>query len=121
MGQAGKYLRRVGSADGHTAGGFAHWCPACKEMHAFAVDAPFRNGARWSFDGNLDAPTFAPSMNIRIGPYLDNDEGKQGQFDVCHYFLRAGKIQFLDDCTHSMRGQTVPLPELPLGHRDKQP
>ena len=68
MGQAGKFLRRVGAADGHTAGGYAHWCPACEEMHAFAVDKPFSNGAKWTFDGNLDAPTFSPSMLIRTGP-----------------------------------------------------
>ncbi len=117
MAQAGKYLRRLTAADGYFAGGYAHYCPACEEMHAFAVDTPFRNGAQWSFDGNLDAPTFSPSVNITTGPYPSDDE-KAGRTDVCHYFLKAGQLQFLGDCTHALRGQTVPLPELPQGLRD---
>lgn len=78
-----------------------HWCPACKEMHPFAVEQPFSNGHRWSFDGNVDRPTFEPSMNISWG------EAR------CHYFLRAGQIQYLGDCTHELRGQTVALPPIP--------
>ena len=40
---------------------------------------------------------------------------------VCHYFLRAGVIEYLGDCTHSMRGLKVPLPELPPELRDLPP
>lgn len=97
----------------HDYGGhLAHWCPACRQLHDFAVDRPFRNGARWSFDGNADAPSFSPSMNIRIGPYPQAWK-KAGQIDVCHYFLRAGRIEYLGDCTHELAGQTVDLPDLP--------
>lgn len=121
MGQAGKFLRRIGAEDGYSSGGYAHYCPACQEMHAFAVDKPFRNGAQWTFDGNLDAPTFSPSMNIRTGPRPTVPVGRldAGKIDVCHYFLKAGRLQYLGDCTHAMSGQTVPLPELPEGLRDK--
>lgn len=112
MGQVGKFLRRTGAKDGHTAGGYAHWCPACNEMHGFAVDEPFRNGARWTFNGNIEKPTFSPSMNISDGPY------PSGRFDRCHYFLRDGMLQFLPDCTHALAGQTLLLPELPEGYRD---
>lgn len=92
----------------HNNGGHPmHWCPACEELHAFAVDRPFHNGARWTFDGNLDAPTFAPSMNIAVGPFPD------GRVERCHYFLKAGRIQFLGDCTHKLAGQTIDLPDLP--------
>lgn len=81
-------------------------------MHDFAVDQPFSNHAQWSFNGKPDAPTFTPSMNIRIGPYSENSE-RAGQMDVCHYFVRDGQIQFLADCTHAMKGQTVPLMPIP--------
>jgi hypothetical protein len=90
----------------------AHWCPACKSTHDFAVEQPFRNGARWTFDGNAEAPTFNPSMNIRVGPIPSHD-GKPERTDVCHYFLHAGQIQYLGDCTHAMAGQTVDLPDIP--------
>jgi len=87
---------------------FCHYCPGCKQLHGFYVDSPNpSNGARWQFDGNLSAPTFNPSMNITA-----HDE-EYGIHDVCHYFLRAGKLQFLSDCTHKLAGQEVELPDLP--------
>ncbi len=97
----------------HDYGGhLAHWCPACKELHEIAVDRPFRNGARWTWDGNGAAPSFSPSMNIRVGPYPQSSK-KAGHVDVCHYFVRAGRIEYLGDCTHVMAGQTVDMPDLP--------
>ena len=102
-------LLRVGRSDGYSAdGALAHWCPACNELHPFAVDQPFANKARWSFDSNLNQPTFGPSMNIRTGPFPD------GHLEVCHYFLRRGQLQYLGDCTHELKGKTVPLPDLPV-------
>lgn len=86
---------------------YAHWCPGCKGMHDFAVKAPFHNNARWSFNENVIVPTFTPSMNIVIGPFPD------GHKEVCHYFLTDGKILFLGDCTHALKGQTVDLPDIP--------
>jgi hypothetical protein len=120
MSQAGRFLRRTGGADGYTAGGYAHWCPACEIMHHFAVDEPQRNGARWTFDGNLESPTFTPSMNITTGRFADptwKDPDGEDLSSVCHYFLRAGRIEFLGDCTHALAGQTIDLPELPLRYR----
>jgi hypothetical protein len=38
---------------------------------------------------------------------------------VCHYFLRAGQIEYLDDCTHTLRGYKISLPALPELYRDK--
>lgn len=93
-------------------GHLAHWCPACKELHEFAVDRAFRNGARWTHTGSFDVPTFAPSMNIRIGPWPAESK-RAGQIDVCHYFVKAGRIEYLSDCTHELAGQTVDLPDLP--------
>lgn len=82
-------------------------------MHAFAVQKPFSNGAKWTFDGNVNAPTFTPSMNAAVGPFPD------GHVERCHYFLRAGVIDYLPDCTHAMKGQKVPLPDLPERYRDR--
>jgi hypothetical protein len=52
----------------------------------------------WTFDGNLDSPTFAPSLL-----YPDR---------VCHLFVRGGRVEFLNDCTHGLRGETVPMVDL---------
>lgn len=113
MGQVGNKLRRTGASDGYTNGGYGHWCPACEEMHAFATDGPQRNGAQWRFDGNLDAPSFSPSMNITIGP-----DPETGAVERCHYFVRAGQIEYCGDSTHALSGKTVPLPDLPEHLKD---
>lgn len=62
------------------------------------VTKPNPWGAIWSFDGNVEAPTFSPSINL------------VGQ---CHYFIRAGRIEFCTDSKHELAGQTVPLPDIP--------
>lgn len=85
-----------------------HWCPACKELHPFAVDKPFSNGARWTWNGKTDKPTFSPSMNITVGPH-----GEEKRIERCHYWLRDGRIQYLPDCTHEMKGKTIDLPPIP--------
>jgi hypothetical protein len=77
-------------------GVYLHYCPGCELYHYFHTTYPNRSKATWSFDGNMTQPTFHPSMNI------------VGQ---CHYWLRNGKIEFLGDCDHSLRNQTVDLPE----------
>jgi hypothetical protein len=86
---------------------YGHWCPGCKSIHDFAVEQPFRNGARWTYSGVPESPTFSPSMNISVGPFPD------GTTKRCHYFLRGGRIQFLNDSTHELAGQTVDLPDIP--------
>lgn len=55
------------------------------------------NGHFWRFSGDEQAPTFEPSINI------------VGQ---CHYFVRAGRIEYCGDSKHELAGQTVDLPDL---------
>ena len=75
-----------------------HWCPACERIHPLPLDRG------WTFDGNLEKPTFTPSFKHEI-----NFGDKK---TVCHYTLTAGVLTFYPDCTHALRG-AVPLPELP--------
>jgi uncharacterized protein DUF6527 len=95
-------------------GGFGHWCPGCNATHEIDTEEKNGSGAIWSFDGNMERPTFTPSVNIRWGKYADptyvDSEGHSG---VCHYILTAGEIQFCGDCTHDLAGQKVPLPDIP--------
>jgi hypothetical protein len=98
-------------------GEIGHWCPGCNAGHQINVDQPNSVGAKWAFDGNAERPTFSPSIHLKVNT---PDMGKYYQPNVastvCHYFIRDGKIQFLADCTHALRGQTVDLPEIPAGH-----
>lgn len=107
----GKKLR---SAQG---GHLLFWCPGCKSAHAVIVD-----GSRgWTFDGNQAAPTFSPSVLVKGTVPISDEEHTAimagGHVTprplVCHSFVRAGRIQFLSDCTHDLAGQTVDLPDFP--------
>lgn len=122
MGQLGPKLRRVASGQSDNLIGYAHWCPACQGVHVYAVDQPNHSGAKWTFNGDITAPSFSPSMLIRWGrhadPAFDDSADPAHLSGVCHYFLTASQIQFCGDCTHAMRGQMVPLPDLPEYLRD---
>lgn len=76
-------------------------CPGCKYAHPFEVDAP--NGAGWTWNGSLFKPTFAPSLLVY--------GARDGSTPRCHSFVTDGKIRFLDDCTHDLRGQTMEIPD----------
>jgi hypothetical protein len=84
-------------------------CPGCIEMlggtglHMLPVNSATKK-PQWSFDGDLAAPTLNPSILTH---------GRSGTDDRCHSYLRAGVVEYLDDCTHSLAGPHVPLPDLP--------
>lgn len=83
-------------------------CPGCKMVHGVRVEGP--HAPKWSWNGSVDNPTFRPSVLVRY-PWRLLDNGEREQV-TCHSFITDGQIQFLDDCTHALAGQTVPLPPL---------
>jgi len=64
------------------------WCPGCDRAHGY--------DSRWAFNGDLDRPTFTPSLVVE-------------ESALCHSFVTDGRIQFLADSTHALAGQTVDL------------
>lgn len=68
-------------------------CPGCGMAHLF--------DNRWTFNGDINKPTFSPSMLAR---WPENN--------ICHSFVTNGKIRFLGDCTHSLKNKEVELPEI---------
>lgn len=99
-------------------GGYGHWCAGCGYGHEINVDEPNSSGAKWSFNNDPRKPTFSPSINIRWGKFCDPgyaiEPGEVDHSGVCHYFIRDGRIQYLADCTHNLRGYTIDLPEIPV-------
>lgn len=79
------------------------WCAPCGTHH-------WGDGERWTFDGNVDCPTFSPSFLV---------QGCTGPGSVCHSYVKNGQIQYLNDCTHALRGKTVPLTEC-VAHGEDQ-
>src|SRR4051794_38443648 len=79
------------------------WCPGCKDVH--------RITNLWDFDGNLEAPTFNPSILTKGGGYYKRD-GSFVRGHRCHSFIRNGVWEFLSDCDHELAGKHVPMVDL---------
>lgn len=67
-------------------------CPGCNYTHAVSPKVH-------CFNGDMDKPTLSPSF---VSP---------SKKIRCHSFIRDSKIQFLGDCTHKLKNQTVEIPE----------
>jgi hypothetical protein len=59
----------------------------------------------WTFNGDLERPTFTPSLLVTGYLNADNPNG------ICHSFITDGQIRYLADSTHRLAGQTVDLGE----------
>lgn len=61
------------------------------------------NTKNWSGNGDTEKPTLKPSLLTEL-PYY----GKHRDI-CCHSFVNDGLVQFLNDCSHELVGQTVEL------------
>lgn len=80
----------------------SHWvfhCPGCGHLHAYVVGGG--TGPRWTFNGNMEKPTFTPSLR--------NSDLKG---TTCHLFLTDGVIHFCGDCPHPLAGKSVPMEDI---------
>jgi hypothetical protein len=96
-----KLYKLINDQDEFT-GTYGFRCPGCKMSHHIPTTGDYK----WGFNGDIDRPTFTPSILARW-PY-----GNDQIINVCHSFVTDGKIQFLTDCTHEMAGKTVNLEEV---------
>lgn len=103
-----------------------YWCPGCNQMHGIQYGD---TGDTWDWNGDVNSPTFSPSVLVTSGHYLPGRDPEQScwcvfnanrpaeeksfECRICHCFVRDGMIQFLPDSTHHLSGQTVPMPDLP--------
>lgn len=86
---------------------FQFMCPGCEEVHAF--------NAAWEFNNDYERPTISPSFLTEGGRHKP---GLGLPYDTemfrCHSYIIDGMIQFLDDCTHKLKGQMVELNDIEL-------
>lgn len=80
-------------------------CPGCGFGHRINTNHGTGEPV-WGFNKDLNNPTVSPSILVTY-PYGEKRENRR-----CHSYVRNGKIEFLGDCTHELRNQTVELPEL---------
>ena len=91
----------------------------------------------WNWNGDTEKPTIKPSIATRWnyfsmdaiteddwGPWEEKGGTKsrgikpesrhkmKEELIRCHTWITDGKAQFLDDCTHNLRGQTLDLEDI---------
>jgi hypothetical protein len=70
----------------------------------------------WSWNGSVDAPTLRPSVLTEGMQFLNVAEDAADPVNWrpfrCHTWINDGQAQFLDDCSHELRGQTLDLLEV---------
>lgn len=76
----------------------AHYCDGCKQLHPIPVNQ--KSGLSWNWNNDIGKATLSPSIKITGG-------------GICHYHIKNGNIEYGNDSTHHLKGQTVPLPDIP--------
>ena len=76
--------------DGHVA-----YCLGCEQSHLIPLN--------WQFNGDLEKPTFTPSLLIHY------HNGRKNIDYTCHSFITDGKWKYCSDSTHELAGQTVEM------------
>jgi len=97
-------------------------CPGCGQSHTLRTSGP----DAWQFNGSVVSPTLQPSILFTSGHYAQGWQGPKcwctykaehpEETDAfsclrCHSYITDGNIRFLDDCTHTLKGRTVEIPD----------
>jgi Family of unknown function (DUF6527) len=127
-------VRRINNQDGSIYG-YEFVCPGCstdtqyvkvwgrehvidgikKRVEVHRIPAESGTGTGWQFNDDENLPSFSPSILVYPSDYFDPDKDEVIlQSPRCHSVVTDGRIEFLADCTHSLAGQTVDLPEIEL-------
>lgn len=101
--------------DGVEPGHYWFKCQGCGQRHTVQTKTGSL-GTPWGFNGNVDRPTFTPSVLVRWGKHADPKwqapDGQDHWSGICHFYVRNGFQEFLTDCTHALAGRTVVMPEI---------
>lgn len=124
---AGKKLRSLGVHGLEGTYEYMFWCPGCRDAHGIPIKESPSRKVIWGFNGNVEKPTFTPSILARWTrltaegermikekiPLAEGQTKYPSEDIVCHSFVTDGMIQFLSDSNHELSGQTVPIPDWP--------
>ena len=80
--------------------GLQFYCPGCKVYHDF--------NDTWNIKWTGNKPTVSPSILVNNSQWgVDNFGGSLR----CPLYIKNGQIQYLNDCTHKLKGETVDMEE----------
>lgn len=107
-----KIVRREFKSDGHHIAAYFVYCPACERAHRLIVENEADPSHVWQFDGDMEYPTFTPSLLVESGPMRPGEPNH-----ICHSYMRNGVWRFLGDCTHSLANHKTPMVDFPDNYR----
>lgn len=81
--------------DDRTHHAWVFWCPACGTAHEVS--------RQMAFNGDLERPTVSGSVLVHRVAKIGRRR--------CHAYVTAGKIAYLHDSEHAMKGKTVDIPD----------
>lgn len=98
------------ATDNTPTGYWLFFCPGCQMLHSILA-TPSKQDLTdgkpvWGFNYNTERPTITPSILVQ---WEEGPMDKPRTPRVCHSYVTDGKIQFLGDCTHDLKNQTVAL------------
>lgn len=79
---------------------FQWFCPGCDHAHGITTKI-------WTFNGDFDKPTIRNSF-LCYG--VKHPDGRV-LVPRCHCWITDGRVEFLEDCDHALKLQTVDLPD----------
>lgn len=94
------------------------------------INGPREETGKWSWNGDTEKPTLKPRLLVRSGHHAPSFDPKKGgcwctyykenpndtpvfHCFICHSWINDGRVQFLPDSTHELRGKTVDLLDVP--------
>jgi hypothetical protein len=95
--------------------------PAGLQTLPFILKGSRKDTGCWTWNGDTEKPTLRPSIKVQSGHFAGAnscwceyyrqhpDETPFFTCYQCHTWINDGKAQFLDDCSHEFRGQTLDL------------
>lgn len=95
----GRILHTVDNSGSPMSPDYVFWCPGCRCGHGVWVTRANRLGAIWRFNGNMERPTFEPSLKV-----MGVDEQSE-----CHVVVTDGWLNYCGDCRHHLAGKRVPM------------
>lgn len=95
MPQLGPFLHKARARNA-----YFYWCPGCEHAHEYDCEPP----RGWTFNGDIERPTFSPSMRVFLPAHNGEPEKT-----LCHHFVTNGQIIYLSDCDHKLATQQVPM------------
>ena len=88
--------------------------PSGRKTLPFQIRGRREGTGNWTWNGDTEKPTLRPSILTQGTVYNGGEPADKINWPAfrCHTWITDGTAQYLDDCSHELRGATIELNEL---------